>query len=110
MIRRPPRSTRTDTLFPYTTLFRSTTVETVETLDANGSLDPVQQAFIDQGAFQCGFCTPGFVMMVKQLLSENPHPDDEEIRSYLSGNLCRCATYPEIIKAVKDAAGKLAAA
>lgn len=87
-----------------------TAVETVESLDAGGRLDPVQQAFIDQGAFQCGFCTPGFVMMTQQLLREKPNPDDEEIRSYLSGNLCRCAAYPEIVKAVKDAAGKIAAA
>ncbi|WP_150293409.1 (2Fe-2S)-binding protein [Sphingobium estronivorans] len=85
-------------------------VETVESLDAGGELDPVQQAFIDQGAFQCGFCTPGFVMMTKQLLREKPQPDDEEIRSYLSGNLCRCAAYPEIVKAVKDAAARMAAA
>ena len=86
------------------------TVETVESLDSDGELDPVQQAFIDQGAFQCGFCTPGFVMMTKQLLREKSDPSDEEIRSYLSGNLCRCAAYPEIIKAVKDAAAKMAAA
>ena len=81
-----------------------TKVETVESLDADGTLHPVQQAFIDQGAFQCGFCTPGFVMMSRQLLKENPAPSDEEIRNYLSGNLCRCAAYPEIIKAVKQAA------
>jgi aerobic-type carbon monoxide dehydrogenase small subunit (CoxS/CutS family) len=87
-----------------------TAVDTVEALDAAGPLHPVQQAFIDQGAFQCGFCTSGFVMMVTQLLSENPDPDDEEIRNYLSGNLCRCATYPEIIQAVKDAASKIAVA
>lgn len=87
-----------------------TTVETVESLDSDGTLDPVQQAFIDQGAFQCGFCTPGFVMMTKQLLAENPQPLDDEIRTYLSGNLCRCATYPEIVKAVKVAAERLAVA
>lgn len=87
-----------------------TSVETVESLDADGKLDPVQQAFIDQGAFQCGFCTPGFVMMTKQLLAENPAPEDEDIRSYLSGNLCRCAAYPEILKAVKDAAARITAA
>lgn len=84
-----------------------TTVETVESLDKGGELDPVQQAFIDQGAFQCGFCTPGFVMMTKQLLAENKDPTDEEIRHHLSGNLCRCATYPEIIKAVRSAAKPL---
>lgn len=85
-----------------------TTVETVEALDAGGTLSPVQDAFIEQGAFQCGFCTPGFVMMVTQLLAEKPAPSDDEIRTYLSGNLCRCATYPEIIKAVRAAAEKLA--
>jgi len=77
-----------------------TTVETVE------HLDPVQEAFIEEGAFQCGFCTPGFVLMVKQLLDEHPDPDDERIRDYLSGNLCRCGAYPEIIRAVKSAAHK----
>ena len=81
-------------------------VETVESLDQSGSLDPVQEAFIEQGAFQCGFCTPGFVLMVRQLLDDYPDPDDERIRDYLAGNLCRCAAYPEIIQAVKSAARK----
>ena len=54
-----------------------------------------------RGAFQCGFCTPGFVLMTRQLLDEHPDPDDDEIRHYLSGNLCRCAAYPEIVEAVK---------
>jgi carbon-monoxide dehydrogenase small subunit len=67
-------------------------------------LDEVQQAFIESGAFQCGFCTPGFVLMTRQLLDARPDPSDEEIRHYLSGNLCRCAAYPEIIAAVKRAA------
>ena len=80
------------------------TVETVENLDADNQLDPVQQAFIECGAFQCGFCTPGFVMMTKALLKQNPYPDDEQIKDYLAGNLCRCAAYPEIINAVKMAA------
>jgi carbon-monoxide dehydrogenase small subunit len=77
---------------------------TVEALDADGSLSKVQQAFIDHGAFQCGFCTPGFVLMTHQLLQEKPNPSDDDIRHYLSGNLCRCAAYPEIIAAVKAAA------
>jgi carbon-monoxide dehydrogenase small subunit len=81
-------------------------VETIEYLDRDGVLDPVQEAFIEHGAFQCGFCTPGFILMVKQLLDEYPDPDDERIRDYLSGNLCRCAAYPEIIEAVKAAAHK----
>ncbi len=79
-------------------------VETVEGLGTGDTLDPVQEAFIEAGAFQCGFCTPGFVLMAKQLLERNPDPDDEEIRHYLSGNLCRCSAYPEIIAAVKLAA------
>jgi carbon-monoxide dehydrogenase small subunit len=81
-------------------------VTTVEALDADGALSKVQQAFIDQGAFQCGFCTPGFVLMTRQLLDEHPDPSEDEIRHYLSGNLCRCAAYPEIIEAVKLAAKK----
>jgi carbon-monoxide dehydrogenase small subunit len=85
-------------------------VTTVESLDANGSLDPIQEAFIEQGAFQCGFCTPGFIMMTKQLLDRHPDPDDDTIKHWLAGNLCRCAAYPEIIQAVKSAAKKRAAA
>jgi aerobic-type carbon monoxide dehydrogenase small subunit (CoxS/CutS family) len=79
---------------------------TVEHLDAPGTLDPMQQAFVECGAFQCGYCTPGFVLMAKALLSQHPDPDDEQIRDYLSGNLCRCAAYPEIVNAVKMAARK----
>jgi carbon-monoxide dehydrogenase small subunit len=79
-------------------------VKTVEHLDADGQLSPVQQAFIDTGAFQCGYCTPGFILMAHQLLKEQPNPSDDDIRHYLSGNLCRCAAYPEIIEAVKVAA------
>jgi len=80
------------------------TVTTVEHLDSGGALSPVQQAFIEAGAFQCGFCTPGFVLMTEQLLAHNPDPDEETIRHYLSGNLCRCAAYPEILDAVRLAA------
>ena len=79
-------------------------VKTVEQSTAGQSLDAVQEAFIESGAFQCGFCTPGFVLMTRQLLDENPSPSDDEIRHYLSGNLCRCAAYPEIVEAVKLAA------
>ena len=75
-------------------------VTTIEHLDSGGTLSPVQHAFIESGAFQCGFCTPGFILMTEQLLANNPDPDEEEIRHYLSGNLCRCAAYPEIIEAV----------
>jgi aerobic carbon-monoxide dehydrogenase small subunit len=77
---------------------------TIEGLAGSGRLDPVQQAFIDCGAFQCGYCTPGFVLMTKALLSQNSDPSDAEIRDWLSGNLCRCGAYPEILSAVKTAA------
>ena len=85
-------------------------VDTVEGLAKDDVLDPVQQAFIEAGAFQCGFCTPGFIMMVKKLLKDYPDPSDEQVRHYLTGNLCRCSAYPEILDAVKLAAGRLAQA
>ncbi len=81
-------------------------VVTVESLDAGNKLNPVQEAFIEAGAFQCGYCTPGFILMTNQLLDAYPDPDDEQIRHYLSGNLCRCAAYPQIVEAVKLAARK----
>jgi len=77
-------------------------VDTIERTE--GELDAVQQAFAECGAFQCGFCTPGFVLMTRQLLDHSPEPSEDEIRHYLSGNLCRCAAYPEIIRAVQLAA------
>jgi len=83
---------------------------TVESLDQSGTLSPVQQAFIDEGAFQCGFCTPGFVLMVHQLLERNADPTDDEIKGHLAGNLCRCAAYPEIVRATKSAAARMRAA
>jgi len=83
-----------------------TEVRTVESLADGSTLSPVQEAFIEAGAFQCGYCTPGFVLMTTQLLERYPEPDDDQIRHYLSGNLCRCAAYPEIINAVKIAAQK----
>jgi aerobic carbon-monoxide dehydrogenase small subunit len=79
-------------------------VVTIEHLGSAHALDPVQQAFIEAGAFQCGYCTPGFILMVKTLLARHPDPDEEQIKNYLSGNLCRCAAYPEIVNAVKMAA------
>ncbi|HZD89545.1 MAG TPA: (2Fe-2S)-binding protein [Pseudolabrys sp.] len=79
-------------------------VDTIEHLDSGQTLDPVQEAFIAHGAFQCGYCTPGFVLMTKALLNAHPDPSETQIKDYLSGNLCRCAAYPEIIAAVKAAA------
>ena len=81
-------------------------VRTIEETGPDGKLDDVQQAFIDTGAFQCGFCTPGFILMTRQLLAAHPDPTEDEIRHYLSGNLCRCAAYSEIIKAVRLAADR----
>src|SRR5580658_5801649 len=77
---------------------------TVEGLTQGGKLHPIQQAFIEKAGFQCGFCTPGMILMTKELLDANPHPTEEQIRHHLSGNLCRCAAYPEIVQAVKEGA------
>jgi carbon-monoxide dehydrogenase small subunit len=79
-------------------------VHTIEQPLGEDGLDRVQRAFAECGALQCGFCTPGFVLMSRQLLAEHPDPSEDDIRHYLSGNLCRCATYPEIVKAVRLAA------
>src|SRR6185503_12408212 len=82
------------------------TVATIESFDGAGMLSAEQEAFIETGAFQCGYCTSGFIVMATQLLDEHPEPSDNQIKHYLSGNLCRCAAYPEIIAAVKLAAQK----
>jgi aerobic carbon-monoxide dehydrogenase small subunit len=81
-------------------------VATIEGFDSASRLSAEQEAFIEAGAFQCGYCTSGFIVMATQLLDEYPEPTDSQIKHYLSGNLCRCAAYPEIIAAVKLAAQK----
>jgi carbon-monoxide dehydrogenase small subunit len=81
-------------------------VVTIEEAIGESGLDEVQEAFAACGAFQCGFCTPGFVLMTRQLLDERPDATQTEIRHYLSGNLCRCGAYPEIFEAVERAARK----
>ena len=81
-------------------------VTTVESLETRDRLSPVQEAFIEAGAFQCGYCTPGFIMMTTQLLDEHPDPTEDQIKHYLTGNLCRCGAYTEILDAVKLAARK----
>jgi carbon-monoxide dehydrogenase small subunit len=73
----------------------------------DGTLHPVQQAFIDEGAIQCGFCTPGMVLVSYALLRDNPDPSDDEIKQYLSGNLCRCTGYEGIFRAVRRASAML---
>jgi len=81
-------------------------VATVEGLALHGQLDPVQQAFVESGAVQCGFCIPGMVVAAKYLLSTNPSPSKDEIKEGLAGNLCRCAGYSRIIQAVELAAAR----
>jgi aerobic-type carbon monoxide dehydrogenase small subunit (CoxS/CutS family) len=80
-------------------------ITTIEGLAANGKLSKVQEAFIDNDALMCGYCTPGFVMSVTALLKANPHPTADEVRHACSGNLCRCGAYPRILQAALKAAG-----
>jgi len=80
------------------------TVLTIEGLASNGKLHKVQEAFWNEHGLQCGFCTPGMIMASKQILDRNPHPTEEEIRSGLEGNICRCTGYQHIVNAVKAAA------
>ena len=82
-------------------------IVTIEGLRIGPELHPIQKAFIEDGGAQCGYCTPGMLMMSKALLDENPNPTEEEIRFALSGNLCRCTGYAKIIQAVQDAAAQL---
>src|SRR5262249_18286234 len=81
-------------------------VTTVEGLRANGTLHRLQQAFVDEGAVQCGFCTPGMLLAGAALLAETPHPTEEDVREALVGNLCRCTGYARIVRAVLAAAGR----
>ena len=83
-------------------------VTTIEGLtDAQGNLHPIQKAFVEYGAIQCGFCTPGMVLSAKALLDENSKPTEEEIRNGIAGNLCRCTGYLQIVQAIKAASGQL---
>jgi len=79
---------------------------TIEGLSKDGGLHPLQQSFVEHGAIQCGFCTPGIIMAAKAFLDENPHPNEEEIRAGINGNLCRCTGYAKIIKAIMAVANK----
>jgi aerobic-type carbon monoxide dehydrogenase small subunit (CoxS/CutS family) len=81
---------------------------TLEGLSQDDKLHPIQEAFLEQRALQCGYCTPGFVLSVKALLDENPNPSDQAIKEYLLGNLCRCAGYADILRAVRDAQRRMA--
>ena len=79
-------------------------VTTIEGIETEKGLHPVQQAFVEKGAIQCGFCTPGMILSSKALLDENPHPDEQDIRRAISGNLCRCTGYQKIVEAVQSVA------
>lgn len=89
---------------------RDREITTIEGLSRNGNLHPIQQAFIDSGAVQCGFCTPGMILFTKAFLEESPHPTDDEIRQALSANICRCTGYIKIVDAIKAVAVELAKA
>jgi len=80
---------------------------TIEGLAKNGKIHPLQEAFIEEGAVQCGFCTPGMILSAKALLDKNPTPTEEEIKVAIAGNLCRCTGYKKIIKAISSAAEKM---
>jgi aerobic carbon-monoxide dehydrogenase small subunit len=79
---------------------------TIEGVGTKDGLHPIQQAFVENGAIQCGFCTPGMILSAKALLDRNPHPDEQEIRTAISGNLCRCTGYQKIVEAIEEAGEK----
>ncbi len=87
---------------------RGAEVLTIEGMADGNRLHPIQQAFVDNGAFQCGFCTPGMILAAKSLLDEIPQPSVEKVKEYMQGNICRCTGYRKILEAILDAAGKTA--
>ena len=84
-------------------------ITTIEGIAHDSRLHPIQQCFLEDAALQCGICTPGFIMTTKALLDRTPDPSEQEIRFQLAGNLCRCTGYDKIVRAVQDAAGRMAA-
>ena len=85
---------------------KNSEIVTIEGLAQNGSLHSLQEAFVNEGAVQCGYCTPGMILSAKALLDQNPNPTEGEIKEAISGNLCRCTGYVKIIQAISSAAGK----
>jgi carbon-monoxide dehydrogenase small subunit len=83
-------------------------IETVEGLAVGDALHPLQQSFLDYGAVQCGYCTPGLLMMAKHILEQNPHPTEAEVRAGIAGNLCRCTGYAKVVQAIMAASEKMA--
>ena len=96
------RATRSCMVSAVSTL--NAKIITIEGLEQNGKLSPVQQAFIDEGAFQCGYCTSGMILSATSLLHEEHNPTEEQIVKAMNGNVCRCGTYPRIVEAVRHAA------
>jgi aerobic carbon-monoxide dehydrogenase small subunit len=86
---------------------QDTNIRTIEGLATGEKLHPVQEAFLAENAFQCGYCTPGMIMTVTGLLEEKPHPTEQEVRARLEGHICRCCGYPRILQAVRRAANNL---
>jgi len=86
-------------------LLRNRSIATIESLEQQGRVHPLQEAFLRHDALQCGYCTPGMIMAGVGLLASNPHPSDEAIVRAMDGNICRCGTYPRILAAIRDAAG-----
>ncbi len=78
-------------------------ITTIEGLESAGALSPIQQAFLDEEAFQCGYCTSGMILSATALLRKHPHPNNQQIVEYMDGNICRCGTYPRIVAAIKRA-------
>jgi aerobic-type carbon monoxide dehydrogenase small subunit (CoxS/CutS family) len=87
---------------------KGTKITTIEGLELNGELGPVQQAFLDEGAFQCGYCLSGMIMSATALLRDNHNPNEEQILAAMNGNVCRCGTYPRILEAIKRASSQKA--
>lgn len=83
-------------------------IVTVEGLEENGKMHPLQKAYLERGAFQCGYCTPGLLMSSKALLDRNPNPSEQEVREAIMGNLCRCTGYTKIIEAITEASRRIA--
>jgi len=83
------------------------TIKTIEGVARDDSLHPVQETFVEMGAIQCGFCTPGMILSATNLLEKNPHPTEQEVRQALSGNLCRCTGYQKIVEAVQEASRRM---
>jgi carbon-monoxide dehydrogenase small subunit len=83
-------------------------ITTIEGIAPGETLHPIQQAFVDHGAVQCGFCTPGMILSAKAYLDENPSPTEEEVRAHIAGNLCRCTGYQKIVDAILDASRRTA--